>query len=116
MNAQNGLKFLSELCFGIINAAKDSYLLNSKVTFLNSGQNAAGICPFFLQCSGSRLHQIIPPPSSHMCNPVYDQDAMGKKLDPGKHPDRTGNYIVLRGRNQITCHILEPTLIISFHN
>ena len=47
MKAQNGLKFPSELCFGIMNAAKDSYLLNSKVAFLKSGQNAAGICPFF---------------------------------------------------------------------
>ena len=35
--AQNGLKFLSELCFGNINAAKDSNLLNSKVAFLKSG-------------------------------------------------------------------------------
>ena len=47
MKAQNGLKFLSELCFGIMNAAKDSHLLNSKVAFLKNGQNAAGICPFF---------------------------------------------------------------------
>ena len=29
--AQNGLKFPSELCFGIMNLTKDSYLLNSKV-------------------------------------------------------------------------------------
>ena len=49
MKAQNGLKFLSELCIGIMNAAKDSYLLNSKVAFLKSGQNAAEICPFFLR-------------------------------------------------------------------
>ena len=31
MKAQNGLKFPSELCFGIINVTKDSYWLNSKV-------------------------------------------------------------------------------------
>ena len=43
---QNGLKFPSELCFGIMNATKDSYLLDSKVAFLKSGQNAAGIYPF----------------------------------------------------------------------
>ena len=49
MNAQSGLKFPSELFFGIMNAAKDSYLLNSKDAFLKSGQNAAGICPFFLR-------------------------------------------------------------------
>ena len=49
MKAQNGLKLPSELCFGIMNATKDSYLLNSKVAFLKSGQNAAGICPFFLR-------------------------------------------------------------------
>ena len=42
MKAQNGLKFTSELCFGIMNVIKDSYLLNSK-----SDQNAARICPFF---------------------------------------------------------------------
>ena len=47
MKAQNGLKFPSELCFGIMNVTKDSYLLSSKVAFLKSGQNAAGICPFF---------------------------------------------------------------------
>ena len=47
MKAQNGLKIPSELCFGIMNVTKDSYLLNSKVAFLKSGQNAAGICPFF---------------------------------------------------------------------
>ena len=47
MKAQNGLKFPSELCFGTINAKKDSHLLSSKVAFLKSGQNAAGICPFF---------------------------------------------------------------------
>ena len=45
--AQNGLKFPSELCFGTMNLTKDSYLLNSKVASLKSGQNAAGICPFF---------------------------------------------------------------------
>ena len=28
MKAQNGLKFLSELCFGMMNVRKDSYLLN----------------------------------------------------------------------------------------
>ena len=50
MKAQNGLKFPSELCFGIMNVTKDSYLLNSKVKFLKSGQNAAGFCPFFLRC------------------------------------------------------------------
>ena len=47
MKAQNGLKLPSELYFGIMNATKDSYLLNSKVAFLKSGQNAAGICSFF---------------------------------------------------------------------
>ena len=31
MKAQKDLKFPSELCFGIVNATKDSYLLNSKV-------------------------------------------------------------------------------------
>ena len=49
MNAQNGLKFPSDLCFGIMNATKYSYLLNSKVGFLKSGQNAAENCPFFLR-------------------------------------------------------------------
>ena len=49
MKAQNGLKFPSELCFGIMNVTKDSYLINSKVAFLKSGQNAARICLFFLQ-------------------------------------------------------------------
>ena len=53
MKAQNGLKFPSELCFGIMNVTKDSYLLNSKVAFLKSGKNAAGICPFFLRCAGN---------------------------------------------------------------
>ena len=48
MKAQSGLKFSSEMCFGIINTKKDSYLLNYKVAFLKRGQNAAGICPFFL--------------------------------------------------------------------
>ena len=52
MKAQNGLKFPSELCFGIMNATKDSYLLNSKVAFLKSGQNAAGNFPFFLRWIG----------------------------------------------------------------
>ena len=46
MKAQNGPKFPSELCFGIMNLTKD--LLNSKVAFLKSGQKGAGICPFFL--------------------------------------------------------------------
>ena len=41
LKAQNGQKFISELYFGIINAAKDSYLLNSKVAFFKSGQNTA---------------------------------------------------------------------------
>ena len=41
MKAQNGLKFPSELCFDIMNVTKDSHLLNSKVAFLKSGQNAA---------------------------------------------------------------------------
>ena len=36
MKAQNGLKFPSELCFGIMNVTKYSYLLNSKVAFLKS--------------------------------------------------------------------------------
>ena len=52
MKAQSGLKFSSELCFGIINTAKDSYLQNSKVAFLKRGQNAAGICSFFLRWLG----------------------------------------------------------------
>ena len=30
-----------------MNAEKDSYLINSKIAFLKSGQNAGGICPFF---------------------------------------------------------------------
>ena len=30
-----------------MNVTKDSYLQNSKVAFLKSGQNAAGIFPFF---------------------------------------------------------------------
>ena len=47
MIAQNGLEFPPELCFGIINVTNDSYLLNSKVAFLKSDQNAAGVCPFF---------------------------------------------------------------------
>ena len=47
MKAQNGLKFPLELCFGIITVTKDSYLVNSKVGFLKSGQNEARICPFF---------------------------------------------------------------------
>ena len=50
MKAQNGLNFPSELCFGIRNATKDSYMLNSKVAFLKSDQNAAGIFPYFLLC------------------------------------------------------------------
>ena len=54
MKAQNGLKLPSELCFGIMNVTKDSYLQNSKVGFLKSGQNAAGICPFFLRCIVSK--------------------------------------------------------------
>ena len=57
MKAQNGLKFLSELCFGIMSAAKDSYLLNSKVAFLISGQNAAGICPFFSKVKWCKIDQ-----------------------------------------------------------
>ena len=55
MKAQNGITFPSEMCFGIMNVTKDSYLLNSKVAFLKSGQNAAGICPFFLRCLGVHL-------------------------------------------------------------
>ena len=53
MKAQNGLKFPSELCFGIMNATKDSYLQNSKAAALKGGQNAVGICPFFLRCHGN---------------------------------------------------------------
>ena len=59
MKALNGLKFLSELCFGIMKAAKDSYLLISKVAFLKSGQNAAGICPFFLRCNVLQKVDIV---------------------------------------------------------
>ena len=55
MKAQNGLKFPSELCFGIMNLTKDSYLLHSKVAFLKSGENAAGICPFFLRCKVKKI-------------------------------------------------------------
>ena len=47
----NGLKFPPELFFCIMNAARDSYLLNSNVAFLKSGQNAAGICLFFYGAS-----------------------------------------------------------------
>ena len=36
LKAQNGLKFPLELCFGIMNLIKDSYLQNSKVAFLKS--------------------------------------------------------------------------------
>ena len=36
MKAQNGLKFPSELCFGITNITKDSFLINSKAAFLTS--------------------------------------------------------------------------------
>ena len=43
MKEQSGLKFPSELRFGIMNTTKDSYLLNSKVAFLKRGNNAAGI-------------------------------------------------------------------------
>ena len=34
MKPQNGPKFPSELCFGIMNVTNDSYLLNSKIVFL----------------------------------------------------------------------------------
>ena len=43
----SGLKYPCELCFGIMNTTKDSYLLSSKVAYLKRGQNAAGICPIF---------------------------------------------------------------------
>ena len=56
MKTQSGLKFSSELCFGIMNTTKDSYLLNSKVAFLNRGQNASGICPIFY---GERFLQDV---------------------------------------------------------
>ena len=52
MKVQNGLKFPSELCFGIMNATKDSNLLNSKVKLLKGGQNAAGNCPFYARHLG----------------------------------------------------------------
>ena len=52
MKAQNGLKFPSELCFGIMNVTKYSYLLNSKVSFLKSDHNTAEICPIFLRRGG----------------------------------------------------------------
>ena len=35
-----------------MNVIKDSYMLNSKVAFLKSDQNAAGNCPFFLRWIG----------------------------------------------------------------
>ena len=47
MKAQNGLKCPSDLCFGTMKVTKNSYLLNSKFAFLKSGQNEAGIFPFF---------------------------------------------------------------------
>ena len=59
MKAQNGLKFLSELCFGIMNADKDLYLLTSKVAFLKRGQNAAGSCPFFLRWIGIQKSSVL---------------------------------------------------------
>ena len=59
MKAQNGLKFLSELCFGIMNAAEGSYLLNSKVVFLKNGQNEARICPFFLRCFALKFTSLL---------------------------------------------------------
>ena len=59
MKAQSCLKFPSELCFGIMNTTKDSYLLNSKVAFLKRGQNAAGICPFFLRCLGTQFEKNL---------------------------------------------------------
>ena len=43
------IKYPSELCFGIINATEDLYLLNSKVAFLKSGQNVAENYPLFLR-------------------------------------------------------------------
>ena len=55
MKAQSGLKLPSELCFGIMNVTNDSYQLNSKVASLKSGQNVAGIRPFFLQFKRSIL-------------------------------------------------------------
>ena len=60
MKVQNSLNFLSELCFGTVNSAKDSYLLNSKVVFLKSGQNEAGIGHFFLQCCALIKLLILP--------------------------------------------------------
>ena len=38
MKPQSGLKFLSKLCFGIMNTTKDSYLLNWKIAFLKRGK------------------------------------------------------------------------------
>ena len=38
-----------------MNAARDSYLLNSNVAFLKSGQNAAGICLFFYGASAMMM-------------------------------------------------------------
>ena len=35
------------VCFDMIKAIKDSHLVNSKVAFLKSIKNAAGIGPFF---------------------------------------------------------------------
>ena len=64
MKAQNGLKLPLELFFGIMNVTKYSYLLNSKVAFLKSGQNAARICPLFhrwcifLKSAGNQILSI----------------------------------------------------------
>ena len=55
MKAHSGLQFPSELCFGLMNATKDSYLLNSKVAFLKSGQNSAGIS-FFSTVNGVKYY------------------------------------------------------------
>ena len=47
MKARNGLKFPSELCFGIINVTKDSFLLNSKVAFFEKWLKCSRNLSFF---------------------------------------------------------------------
>ena len=72
MKAQSGLKFPSKLYFGIINTtkAKRFVFAKFKVAFLKRGQNAAGICPFFLRCYGKgfehRYFITVVPPNSRL--------------------------------------------------
>jgi len=55
MKAQNGLKFPLELCFGIMNLIKDSYLQNSKVAFLKSEKMRQECVLFMLELSIAQL-------------------------------------------------------------